>query len=388
MSLRTAISRLRYGRAGGPLVTLLLLAACGTGRSARVTARFDTLASGTVVVHNPDRGMWGDRPAWSLGDAVAIGSRRDSGKAAFGQVWDVALDQLGRVYVLDHQAQEIRVFGRDGSYIRTIARSGHGPGELAIPSGMRFDPHDRLWVLNSGNQRYSVFDTSGALVREFPRRTSTMFLEWRDGAFSATGDLYDFVSLPTEQGRASKCGRYDTLTSAFVDSVPCPVLPVGTPMGWGRIVPTPSGWWVAVASAYRLWELTREGDTARVIEREHETVDLPAAQRDSIREAMGRLQRRAHGAVDLPIPERQRMFDNIVVDNRGYVWVQLSRSTDERRTSFDVFDPDGRYLGAVETPFPVDPRPTPVVRDDRMAFVTTDEPGAQVVVTARVRGRR
>jgi hypothetical protein len=57
-------------------------------------------------------------------------------------------------------------------------------------------------------------------------------------------------------------------------------------------------------------------------------------------------------------------------------------------TSFDVFDPEGRYLGAVKAPSVVESSPIPVVRDDRMAYVTTNEPGAQFVVTARIRGRR
>lgn len=367
---------------------LLLLPACGIEFRSRSTVRVDTLQSGTIVVHSPAVGMWREGSAWMLTDAVTIGSQNDSGNAVFGQVADIALDRGGRVYVLDLTPPEIRVFASDGSYVRTIGRAGHGPGEFALATGMAFDPRDRLWVLNQNNQRYSVFDTSGALLREFPRRMASAVLEWRYGAFSPTGNLFDLVGRQTESGWEHRFARYDTLTAEFVDTLPLPVLPEGTPFGWGRIMPTPLGWWVGVATDYRLWELTRAGDTVRVVEREHEPVGLPTAQRDSIRDAMRLLRESSRGAVSLPTPEHQRIFDAFFVDNHGYVWVQLSRTPDEPVTSFDVFDPEGRYLGAVKAQSVVESRPPPVVRDDRMAFVTTNELGAQFVVTARIRGRR
>ena len=388
MRLPSAVSGVVSGRTARLLGLLLFLPACGIEPGSRSTVRVDTLQSGTIVVHNAGAGMWHEGAAWMLTDAVTIGSQNDSGNAVFGRVADLALDQRGRVYVLDLTPPEIRVFASDGSYIRTIGRKGHGPGEFELATGMRFDPRDRLWVLNQGNQRYSVFDTSGALLREFPRRMSSATLEWRFRAFSPTGDPFDGLMYATTSGWEHRYARYDTLTAEFVDTLPLPVLPEGTPLGWGRIMPTPLGWWVGVATDYRLWELTRAGDTVRVVEREHEPVGLPTAQRDSIRDAMRLLRERARGAVSLPIPEHQRIFDEIVVDNHGYVWVQLSRTPDERVTSFDVFDPEGRYLGAVKAPSVVESNPTPVVRDDRMAYVTTNEPGAQFVVTARIRGRR
>jgi len=388
MRLPCALSGLVSGGTARLLGLLLFLPACWSELGSKSSVRVDTLPSGTIVVQNRAAGAWDEDSAWVLTDAVTIGSQNDGGNAVFGRVADIALDRGGRVYVLDGMTAEIRVFASDGSYIRTIGGRGHGPGEFELATGMRLDPRDRLWVLNQGNQRYSVFDTSGVLLREFPRHTTVFVLEWRDGVFGPTGDLFDMLLFPTRNGMEPGCARYDTLAQEFVDTLPCPKLPEGTPFGFGRIVPTPLGWWVGAATDYRLWQLTRAGDTVRVVEREHEPVRLSTAQRDSIRDTMHVLRRRARDAAGPPIPEHQRIFETIVVDDRGHVWVQLSRTPDERVTSFDVFDPEGRYLGAVKAPFAVEWNPTPVVRGDRVAFVTTDEPGAQFVVTARIRRRR
>jgi hypothetical protein len=51
---------------------------------------------------------------------------------------------------------------------------------------------------------------------------------------------------------------------------------------------------------------------------------------------------------------------------------------------FDVFDPAGRYLGAVLAPFPAEFNPAPIVRDGYMYAVSEDELEVPFVVRARI----
>ncbi|MGH7475618.1 MAG: hypothetical protein ACRELD_04960 [Longimicrobiales bacterium] len=53
---------------------------------------------------------------------------------------------------------------------------------------------------------------------------------------------------------------------------------------------------------------------------------------------------------------------------------------------YDVFDPRGRYLGSIETPYA--PWKPPVVRGEWMAGVATDELGVDYGVLFRLGGRR
>ncbi len=363
---------------------LLTAAACTAGGSPAATARFDTLENGAVLVSNPAVGAWGRGPAWRLTDEVKIGARDGEGPAVFGHVQHIELDGLGRVYVLDLHAQEIRVFEADGSFVRTIGGPGAGPGEFRFARGMKFDPAGRLWVLNENNQRYSLFDTSGVLLEELPRRTNVFIVDSWNAAFTPAGDLYD-------RGR-----RYDSLRGELVGGLPVPQLPAGTRFGWGISVVTPRGWWVGVASEYRLWHIGFAGDTVRIVQRDHELHPLPAAQRDSARQELRRLRQRVRGRLDMEAPRYQRIFDQFVLDDRDYLWVLLLPEADAERTTFDVFDPEGRYLGGVPAPYRVEPRspfsastgPPPVVRGDRIAFVTKDELDVEYVVLMRIRGRR
>ncbi len=65
----------------------------------------------------------------------------------------------------------------------------------------------------------------------------------------------------------------------------------------------------------------------------------------------------------------------------------MSPEPEVEETTFDVFDPEGRYLGEVVAPYQVEPHPPPVIRGDRIAFVTKDELDVGYVVTMRIRGR-
>ena len=72
-------------------------------------------------------------------------------------------------------------------------------------------------------------------------------------------------------------------------------------------------------------------------------------------------------------------------DDEGNLWVELTATTaEEDGYLFDIFDPEGRYLGALRLPFPLQLSPEPIVRGGILYGATTDELGAPVVVRARI----
>ncbi|MDD8014183.1 MAG: 6-bladed beta-propeller [Acidobacteriota bacterium] len=68
-----------------------------------------------------------------------------------------------RIYVVDSQDGEIRVFSESGDYERTVGRKGQGPGELNSPGGM--DVYEKkIYVADSFNQRIQIFDEAGGYL--------------------------------------------------------------------------------------------------------------------------------------------------------------------------------------------------------------------------------
>lgn len=93
-----------------------------------------------------------------------------SGAGEFQLVTDIAVDPdpgLGRVYVADGAADQIRVFGPDGLEVLTFGGAGTGAGELDFPAAIWVSPLGEVYVGDQNNDRVQVFDRNGVFLRCF-----------------------------------------------------------------------------------------------------------------------------------------------------------------------------------------------------------------------------
>jgi hypothetical protein len=76
-------------------------------------------------------------------------------------------------------------------------------------------------------------------------------------------------------------------------------------------------------------------------------------------------------------------------DELGYLFVRTAAadaSLEAKR--FEVFDPDGRHLGALVSPLPLESRPPPLFLGEHVYGVTRDELDVPYVVRLRLDRRR
>lgn len=378
------------------LVVLTVLAsgmvAC-SGRSSSAVGGWrgtiDTTSSGTVVVDNTGSGIWADSPRHLI-VTLRIGRARGQGPAVFGDIAAVGIGPHGLLYALDGQAQEIRVFSRDGRFVRTIGRPGSGPGELQGALGFSWDPGGRLWVVDAGNGRYSVFDSTGVFLASHSRPLGVVH-PWL-GGFDGAGDLYDVSpGLTSRRWLRFTYYRipppYDSLESLPPLVYPHPVQPAPT-AAFG-LMPRltfafgpPGRLWFAATDAYRIYERTPAGDTTRIVELSRSPSSISAAQKDSIM-AQARDERFPPGMFKRSdIPDTRPYFERIVAGRQGRIWVMTTAPSGG--TSFDLFGRSGRYLGTLESPVPISALPPPAVDGDTLAGVATDSLGVQYLVRAVV----
>jgi hypothetical protein len=380
-------------------VVWVLAAGCEGGASSGWGGTIDTLSNGALLVSNPVTGTWSPADAWTLTEDLRIGAV-DGGMASFSQITSLAADAAGRVYVLDRQYQEIRVFDSLGTYVRTVGRSGAGPGEFGLAYGMDFDSAGRLWVIDGRNPRYSVFDTSGTYITSFRREVTRRGFMW-EGGFLHSGDLYDYTGVTVGEDRKGALVRYDT-SGVFVDTLVLPeyipdfyefrsargvgmmAVPYATSLHW-NIDPT-GHVWAGMTDAYRLHRMTMEGDTTGALERAFTPVSVTAAERDSVLETVREF---AAGAAfdESKVPDVKPAFQRFAVDDAGYVWAMASLPSATGGTQFDVFEPDGHYLGNVRTDVGIGLYVPLLIQRDAMYTVVTDELDVPYVVRLRIDGR-
>ncbi|HEX7052241.1 MAG TPA: 6-bladed beta-propeller [Longimicrobiales bacterium] len=381
----------------------LVGAACGSsaGRGgAGWLGTIDTLPSGQVVVANPADPIWPEGGEWRVIEELRIGSVTGDGADVFGRINGLAVDPAGRMWVFDSQAQELRVFDATGAHVRTVGRRGGGPGEFAQAVRVELGPDGNIWVMDPQNNRLSVFDTAGVYLEGKPALGGFIILPW-PGRFDARGRYYAPVPVTGRDGFHMDMVRYDTAFTPM-DTLRPPDDPVeregfelrserghivaGVPFQ-GRLTwrISPAGTiWALITDQYRLFEVGPDGDTLRTITRAFEPIPVTAADLEQAREDLKWFTDQG-GRVDWSkIPDTKPPVQTFFFDDEDDIWVERVTSSDMRGRVFDVFDPVGRYLGAVRLPFALTTSPPPVVRDGVLYGVTRDELDVAYVVRARI----
>ena len=85
----------------------------------------------------------------SLRDArttLQIGVATSDGPEAFGRIWDALVAPSGDVFILDEQAQEVRIFDSSGRFLQSIGGIGDGPAEFRYANGIELLSDGRLVV--------------------------------------------------------------------------------------------------------------------------------------------------------------------------------------------------------------------------------------------------
>lgn len=240
-----------------------------------------------------DVGVWGQGQGWRLVEYARIGAADGEGPEVFGTVADVALDPLGRVWVADGHAQQIRVFDQRGAHVRTIGGRGGGPGEFGMVAGMAWAPDGNLWVIDIVNARFAVYDTAGSLVATHPRNSLLNTSPW-PGRFDDAGRLYDVDGTLSSDGSIvtnivrSSPGASATDTFALPlaeeemfelrrgDARNQQITKVNVPFSglqfWAL---APDGdVWIANTAEYRIERHAFDGSVRGVIERRHDPVPV------------------------------------------------------------------------------------------------------------------
>lgn len=357
---------------------------------------------------------------------LRIGAVEGDPEYLLGDVVDVMTDSLGRVYVADRSISAIRVYDRNGVFLKDIGQAGEGPGEFGTILSAAVGPDDRLYVLD--RSRISIFatdpgtglpgilDETLALTGMVPARFRSRSARVGEGRFyypfyqyrSDGPPTYAYLVLSTESATAP-----DTLHVPSYQGIErTRVAYYRVSENTGRMVdglsaapfePVPS-WDVTVEGTVVggpgqeqvLHETNPSGDTVRTItfERNSRRVSDPTAS-DSMRALRARLDDlpvptsevayASSNALSGQLPEMHPAFIGVQVGTDGTIWVELSHEIAGSRI-FDMLSPDGERVRTVELRVAFSREHRIEFRDSVAMGVVVDEgSGVESVVRAVLR---
>ncbi|MCR4410442.1 MAG: 6-bladed beta-propeller [Candidatus Saccharicenans sp.] len=97
---------------------------------------------------------------------LTIGQESGDENFMFGHISYIDVDPDGNIYVTDSKNRQVRIFDRDGRFIRKIiVPEGQGPQELNQISGIAVTPSGLLFI--NGDRKMIVYDGQGNYLRTF-----------------------------------------------------------------------------------------------------------------------------------------------------------------------------------------------------------------------------
>lgn len=340
--------------------------------------------------------------ALRLEETLRIGEFEGADEYTFASVQGVVPAPGGAVWVWDGTLKALRLYDSTGRFVRQLGRRGGGPGEYEESNGMAPLPDGRLAFWDPRNARVALFDTVGATQGGW--RVPAGFFTQRAVVVDTAGavalmqmlDAYD-ERQPLARRRTGWI-RYRVADGQPLDSLVPPLRPdeslqltARTPDGGSSSstnVPfSPQsvcalgvrGYFVCGNGARYAVTLHRPEGLLR-IERDVEAPAVQADEKASEEESITAMLRSTDPSwrwSGPAIPDRKPAFRSLQVAADGRVWVQRSRPGERipdeelaeleasrrgdgpsripprrwrERLAFDVFEPDGRFVGHLLVP--------------------------------------
>lgn len=362
-----------WGRPLPGLAMMAIVACAGAEASNLAVAVVDSLPGGIPRVTSPGPTGWTDSSGARLVEINRF-SGVDGESSEIGQPQSLAVDAAGRIYVADTKPAVVKVYSPGGELIRTIGHEGEGPGEFRIGFIASRGPH--LVLHDPRLSRTTLFDTAGTFIRSW--RTSCCY--WTDIQIDSADRIYVPSMVVVRQGEQPRGRAYVRWTSegTVIDTVWIPHREEGKV--WTVSLKGPDGKMMSSMSTgiplmpslagtlhpeggvvfgwggeYALVRSNTGFDSVRVMARAWTPEQVDDARRKSEVEAMikeaseGFTEENVRSAFKLEdVPSTLPAFRTIKVDPQGRIWVR--RYTVDKSVVFDVFGPDGAFLGPVRSP--------------------------------------
>ena len=125
----------------------------------------------------------------------------------------------GDIYVADGYGQfRVHRFSGDGTLLQSWGEEGTGPGQFALPHGLRVDSRGRVLVLDRENRRMQIFDAEGAYMGEWPDLAgpNDVYIDSDDKVYMAEGN-YRISVFDLDGGLLARWGEQGEAPGQFAN---------------------------------------------------------------------------------------------------------------------------------------------------------------------------
>ena len=334
---------------------------------------------GVMVVNNPSEPIYGPE-VFNLEEDLTIENDEGKEEFMFQNILNLAVDDEENIYVCDVKASQIRVFDKNGDYVRTIGKKGQGPGEMSYPIDIKALPEGVLIVNDSNQLRLNYFSMNGEHLRTLSTSQLAVF---RRPAVDSQGNIVaGFVILGDKL--MYELTKFDPDLNPVFTITTHPLLSrPPTLLHYFEISRTTNLVWNVNEEDHIIWGLMTkyelfvhnpEGKLIMKIIRDYDGVKITNQEKEKlIKSYFGDSPLPPN--LNLKFPDRYPPFIRFCCDEEGRIIVQTYDKTEDGEADYyDVFDSEGKYIARFSLKY------TAIIwKKHKLYTIEEDEDGFQVV---------
>lgn len=299
-----------------------------------------------TVVHNPKKPASppGVPAKMILKEDLTIGVKDGEEEYMFLEAIQLDVDEEESIYVLDRKASRIKVYDKNGKFLRAIGKRGQGPGEVQGPRDIQITPQNEILVNDMSTRRLLFFNLDGQFLREASAGKMWLFIDPKaNSKGNIIGGYMVLDEKPSFQLKKFNPNLEPIEDITTLEVAKPPVIDPRFPrIHWDVMEGDRIIW--GVQSQYVFHILDGEGKLIRKIVKDYDPVDFTEEDKGSVLGGQP-----PPSDVKYEWPKHQLAFQSFSCDDRGRIFVRTyeKKEGQEKGNYYDIFDSEGRYVAKV-----------------------------------------
>jgi len=314
-----------------------------------------TEKDGVVIVKNPKEPLY-ENAEFNIVQDLKIGQPSGKPEDMLSEIREIEVDANGNIYAVEFKENHIRVFDRNGLYLRTIGRPGQGPGEFGEPGNVHVNPAGEVMATDGGSQSVKVFSPDGTYLRQYFLKA--FYPVKMD--YSREGDLLYVMTFSMEPP-GFQLFRLDSRTGESLSLATWPMpLPdpkrasIFDPIMSFAVMPDDRLLYGCPTEGYEIQIFSPQGRLEKKIFKDWDPQPVMAQEKEAILSEMKK--RSPSNQPPLDFPKFNPPYRVVKSDDLGRIIVHVyseyaAEPSQKTETLFDVFDNEGRYIARFHHPF-------------------------------------
>lgn len=353
------------------LVFFLMFLSCGRQQSEWKGTIEEV--DGVTIVKNPKEPIYGE-DVFSLEEELSIGEAEGREEYMFSRIRSIAVDDTGRIYVLDWKEIHVKVFDQNGTFIRTIGKKGQGPGEFIMPLSILITNQNEL-VVNDFRSRLAFFSLEG----QFKKNIQMAKLRLSSVDIDSEGNIVGRAIVREEENPRYELRKFDAELN-YLHSLGFSPLPSASPGGFNPFmgvmmshIDNNDQVICGNPENYEIKIFDKEGNLKRKIIKEYDPVEITEEEIKEVTEGMPPEEK-------LSIPKYHTAYNWFTADDEGRIFVMTHERADEGEVYYyDIFNSEGKFIVKI----PLKTRPY-VLKNKKFYTAEEDEEGYLMVKRYKV----